>query len=329
MAYIVQFDTSEEDIEKALAHRIHVISLSAKNAQDRDVVLAELFETVQNQIDAETGTRFRASRPDAFEPIEKHVVVEAVESPETSSVLAATSKLCFVLMPFSEKFDAVYRSLIAPVVTELGLTVVRADELSAPGSIIEQIRVAIQQARLCVVDLTSNNANVMFELGLAQAAGKPTVLLSQDLSQLPFDVSSQRIIKYDGSSPQSAQSHLRAALTTVLSSDRLAKAEHLFASRHYRAAILEAFIVLDVGLRHLAARSQNEKLRLDKAKPMGEVVRKLEQVKILSIDERMILGKVMRIRNNAVHLPEESAREDASKVIAAAKQFLARFDLES
>lgn len=329
MAYIVQFDTSEEDIEKALAHRIHVISLSAKNAQDRDVVLAELFETVQNQIDAETGTRFRASRPDAFEPIEKHVVVEAVESPETSSVLAATSKLCFVLMPFSEKFDAVYRSLIAPVVTELGLTVVRADELSAPGSIIEQIRVAIQQARLCVVDLTSNNANVMFELGLAQAAGKPTVLLSQDLSQLPFDVSSQRIIKYDGSSPQSAQSHLRAALTTVLSSDRLAKAEHLFASRHYRAAILEAFIVLDVGLRHLAARSQNEELRLDKAKPMGEVVRKLEQVKILSMDERMILGKVMRIRNNAVHLPEESAREDASKVIAAAKQFLARFDLES
>lgn len=122
---------------------------------------------------------------------------------------------------------------------------------------------------------------------------------------------------------------MRAALTTVLSSDRLAKAEHLFASRHYRAAILEAFIVLDVGLRHLAARSQNEKLRLDKAKPMGEVVRKLEQVKILSIDERMILGKVMRIRNNAVHLPEESAREDASKVIAAAKQFLARFDLES
>src|SRR5882724_7095824 len=120
-------------------------------------------------------------------------------------------------MPFSEKFDAVYRTLIAPVATELRLTVVRADELSAPGSVIEQIRVAIQQAQLCVVDLTGKNANVMFELGLAQAAGKPTVLLSQDLSQLPFDVRSQRVIKYDGSNPQAAQGHLRNALKTVLS----------------------------------------------------------------------------------------------------------------
>ena len=62
---------------------------------------------------------------------------------------------------------------------------------------------------------------------------------------------------------------------------------------------------------------------------MGEVVRKLEAAKILSVDERKILVDVMRVRNNAVHLPEESAREDASKVIAAAKEFLARFDAEN
>jgi len=328
MAYVVQFDASEEEIESALADRIHVVSLSTKNGQTRDAVLAELFETVQKQADTETGSKFRASRPDAFEAIDNSVVAEAVESPEKSPVLAATSKLCFVLMPFSEKFDAVYRTLISPVVAELGLTVVRADELSAPGSIIEQIRVAIQQARLFVVDLTGNNANVMYELGLAQAAGKPTVLLSQDLSRLPFDVQAQRIIKYDGTNPQSSQSHLRAALKTVLSSDRLAKAELLFASGHYRAAILEAFIVLDVGLRQLAAKSQDEGLRFDRTKPMGEVVRKLERAEILSVDERKILVEVMRIRNNAVHLPEESAREDADKVVVAAKQFLSRFDVD-
>jgi len=329
MAYVVQFDALEKEIEQALIDRIHVVSLPTKNGESRDAVLAELFETAQKHIDAETGARYRASRPDAFEPIGKQVVAEAIEMPLGSSVLGATSKLCFVLMPFTEKFDAVYRTLIAPVVAELGLTVVRADELSAPGSIIEQIRVAIQQARLCVVDLTGNNANVMYELGLAQAAGKPTVLLSQDISHLPFDVQAQRIIKYDGSNPQLSRSHLRAALKTVLSSDRLAKAEHLFASGHYRAAILESFIVLDVGLRQLATRSDNEKLRLDKFKPMGEVVRKLEAANILSVHERMTLVEVMRIRNNAVHLPEESAREDAEKVVAAAKQFLTRFDVDN
>jgi hypothetical protein len=169
----------------------------------------------------------------------------------------------------------------------------------------------------------------MFELGLAQAAGKSTVLLSQDLAHLPFDVSSQRIIKYDGLEPQSAKSQLKAALKTVLSSDRLARAELLFASGHYRAAILEAFIVLDVGFRRLAAKSKNEKLRLDKAKPMGEVVRKLEEAKILSLAERTLLVEVMRIRNNAVHLPDESSRGDATKVVDTAKQFLARFDMDN
>jgi len=328
MAYVVQFDASEEEIEKALADRIHVVSLSTKNGQSRDAALAELFDTVQKQIDAKSGSKFRASRPDAFEAIDNSVVAEAVESPGKSPVLAATSKLCFVLMPFSEKFDAVYRTLIAPAVAELGLTVVRADELSAPGSIIEQIRVAIQQARLCVVDLTGNNANVMYELGLAQAAGKPTILLSQDISRLPFDIGSQRIIVYDGLKPESSQSHLRSALKTVLSSDRLAKAEQLFASGHYRAAILEAFIVLDVGLRQLARK--NHLSQKDNVRPtmMRDVIASLAQSKILTSEQRNALGNVQQIRNKAVHIPDEPPEQDAKLVIDAAKQFLPLFDAE-
>jgi hypothetical protein len=329
MAYVIQFDTPKRAIESALVDRIHVVSLSTKNGQSRDAVLAEFFESVQKQVDTQVGTRFRASRPDAFEPIEEQVMSQAVELAEMSSVLAATSKLCFVLMPFSEQFDTVYRTLIAPVVTELGLTVVRADELSAPGSIMEQIRVAIQQARLCVVDLTSNNANVMFELGMAQASGKPTVLLSQDLSRLPFDVKSQRIIKYDGSNPQLSQVHLRAALKTVLSSDRLVTAENLFASAHYRAAILEAFIVLDMGVRQLVIKNESEKLRPERAMIFGELVRRLEEVKILKAEQRNMLLEASRIRNAAVHLPAEPARGEASKVMAVAKRFIAQFDVDN
>ncbi|MGA2862929.1 MAG: SIR2 family protein [Verrucomicrobiota bacterium] len=329
MAYVVQFDATEEDVEKALSDRIHLISLSTGANRTRDDTLAELFESVQKRMDTDAGTRFRASRPDAFEPLEGHIIARAVGSSEASAVLAATSTLCFVLMPFSEKFDVAYRKLIAPVAAEAGLTVARADELSAPGSIIERIRVAIQQARVCIVDLTETNANVMFELGLAQAAGKPTVLLSQDLSRLPFGVRSQRIIKYDGSNPQAAQPRLRAALKAVLSSERLMEAKQLIGSGHYRAAILEAIIFLEVGLRELAARSGDERLRLAKAKPMGEVVRKLEEAKILSVDERKILIEVMRIRNQAVHLHDEPTQGDASKVIVAAEQFSARFDKRS
>ena len=328
MAYVVQFDASEEEIEKALEDRIHVVSLTTSDAHSRDAVLADLFETVQKQLDTETGSKFRASRPDAFETIDNSVVAEAVESPDKSSVLAATSKLCFVLMPFSEKFDSVYRTLIAPVVTELGLAVVRADELSAPGSIIEQIRVAIQQARLCVVDLTGNNANVMYELGLAQAARKPTILLSQDISRLPFDVHTQRFIIYDGLNPESSQSHLRAALKTVLSSDRLAKAELLFASGHYRAAILEAFIVLDVGLRQLAAKNHLHQKENVRPTMMRDIMTSLARAQLLKPDEQNTFVAVQQIRNKAVHFPDEPAELEAKSVIDAAKQFIPLFDAE-
>jgi HEPN domain-containing protein len=329
MAYVVQFDATDEDVEKALGDRIHVVSLSTGAKRSRDEALADLFRTVQKQMDTDAGAKFRASRPDAFEPLERHVVAGAVESAEASTVLAATSNLCFVLMPFSERFDVVYRTLIVPVATELGLTVVRADELSAPGSIMEQIRVAIQQARLCIADLTENNANVMFELGLAQAAGKPTVLLSQDLSGLPFDVRSQRIVKYDESNPRSAQAQLEQSLKTVLSTDRLMNAKRLFSLGHYRAAVWEAFDVLQYGLRRLSARGQFKRLGLHKTGPLGEILTRLESAKVLSAKERASLVEVMSIRNNAVHLPDEPTQDEASKVVNVAEQFLARFGADS
>jgi hypothetical protein len=203
---------------------------------------------------------------------------------------------------------------------------VRADELSAPGAIMEQIRVAIQQARLCIADLTEKNANVMFELGFAQAAGKPAVLLSQDLSNLAFDVQSQRVIKYQAAKPDEAQVHLRRALKTVLSGDRLTRAKQLFGSGHYRAAILEAFIALDVGLRRVPGKTGDETLVIDKMVPIREVLMRWEKRGDLTAKERKLLDEVIRIRNNAVHLPAEPTQTEAKKVLSAAETFLTRFD---
>ena len=154
------------------------------------------------------------------------------------------------------------------------------------------------------------------------------MLLSQDLSQLPFDVKSQRVIKYDGANPHLSRPPLRAALKTVLSSDRLAKSEHLFSGGHYRAAILESFMLLEVMLRQLAAKSGCEKPGLETIRPMGEVVRKLEKAKILGPEERKTLTEAIRIRNSAVHVLNEPSKMDASIVINATKQFLARFDAD-
>ncbi len=43
------------------------------------------------------------------------------------------------------------------------------------------------------------NANVFYELGYAHALGKPTILLAQRDSKLPFDIQSFRVVFYNDS----------------------------------------------------------------------------------------------------------------------------------
>ena len=96
-------------------------------------------------------------------------------------------------MALRGRSDEVYRTLIAPTVQTLGLVAIRADEIPSPGFVMEQIRTAIQQSRICIADVTGNNPNVLYEIGLAHATKKPLILLAQEGSLLPFDVAQQRV----------------------------------------------------------------------------------------------------------------------------------------
>ena len=101
----------------------------------------------------------------------------------------------FVLMPFSADFAEIY-DLIRDTALHVGLRCFRADAISAAGPIIDQIFESIAKSGLVVADLTGRNQNVMYELGLASAMGKQTLLLSQDIQDVPFDVRHQRVLTY-------------------------------------------------------------------------------------------------------------------------------------
>lgn len=103
----------------------------------------------------------------------------------------------FVVMKFGEPYDSIYREVIQPVTTAAGYEVVRADEFSGPGIIVEDIVRAIREADVVIAEMTPVNANVFYELGYAHALGKPTVLLAERGQALPFDVSGWRAIFYD------------------------------------------------------------------------------------------------------------------------------------
>ncbi len=102
----------------------------------------------------------------------------------------------FVLMPFAEEFSNVYEHFIKPVLEKAGFTVQRADDIENQQSILRDVIERIETSDLIVADLTTINPNVFYELGLAHARGKPVILMTQYLEDVPFDIQSYRVLEY-------------------------------------------------------------------------------------------------------------------------------------
>jgi hypothetical protein len=66
-----------------------------------------------------------------------------------------------------------------------------------------------------LADLTDKNPNVYYELGLAHAARKPVLLLTQDIEDVPFDLRGLRVITYAVQDPRWGEV-LRLAITQGL-----------------------------------------------------------------------------------------------------------------
>ncbi|MDX6274148.1 MAG: hypothetical protein QOJ92_1358 [Frankiales bacterium] len=115
---------------------------------------------------------------------------------------APAGTTCFIMQPFSAPLGGYYELIFKPAVEQAGLTAVRADaEIFGTGKIIDQIWRGIRNAKVLVAELTTKNANVFYELGLAHALEKPVVLVSSNQDDVPFDLKHIRVILYDQTDP--------------------------------------------------------------------------------------------------------------------------------
>jgi tetratricopeptide (TPR) repeat protein len=94
-------------------------------------------------------------------------------------------------------FDRVYQDLVAPAVREAELEPIRADQEVSGGIVHKPMFERLILCPFAVVDLTTANANVYYELGVRHAF-KPfsTVQIIAGSSRLPFDVQMLRTILY-------------------------------------------------------------------------------------------------------------------------------------
>jgi hypothetical protein len=109
------------------------------------------------------------------------------------SDLRLDSKLVFVLTPFHPEYRATYEVIVS-VCTNIGLKCMRGDEEHVVGDIFRHILKLLAESRLVIANLDGRNPNVFYELGIAQALGKPVLMLASSEQHVPFDIRSTRII---------------------------------------------------------------------------------------------------------------------------------------
>jgi tetratricopeptide (TPR) repeat protein len=104
-------------------------------------------------------------------------------------------------MPFGIKedidFNAVFRELIKPALEGAGFEVFRADEEMRAGNIRTDMFQELLLADLVVADLSIDNPNVWYELGVRHALRKRGVVqITCRRDQMPFDLLTERSVRY-------------------------------------------------------------------------------------------------------------------------------------
>lgn len=151
------------------------------------------------------------------------IIAPAVPEPVAPEKDSSPSDKCFVIMPFAEPINSYYKPIIFRAITEAKLKPLRGDDSQISAAIYQQIWNAINSAAVCVADVTGQNANVMYELGLAHALRKPAVLMIQETQDIPFDLRHIRYILYDTKKvdwQKQLRSRLRAALNATINDPR-------------------------------------------------------------------------------------------------------------
>jgi hypothetical protein len=163
-------------------------------------------------------------------------------------------------MPFDPKYYEIYSEVYRPICAQNGLVCSRVDEISRPGSITRDIVEGIIDADVVIADLTSQNPNVFYELGIAHSIGNKTIMTAQALQDVPFDVRSYRVLVYEQSISGSRQlgSDLDKAIKELLASlDRTSNpVQEAVGARSIIGSRKRTLLIKYIDLAHLPPRMQ-------------------------------------------------------------------------
>jgi tetratricopeptide (TPR) repeat protein len=138
----------------------------------------------------------------------------------------STPRRAFIIMPFGLKkmpdgaeidCDQVYNEFLVPAIAEAGLVPHRADAERRGGNIHIDMFMDLLLSEFVVADLTMDNANVWYEIGVRHALRAGGAVLVYALrDRLPFDIANQRMFRYTLKGGRLDPDHLAVERTNLV-----------------------------------------------------------------------------------------------------------------
>jgi len=157
------------------------------------------------------GAEYELSKP-AREIIRMFTVAKGFEDKNSLDIRVDYPEV-FVVMPFSQPWsDEVFTNLFKPGIEDANFVASRGDSIVRVGDLSTNIWRSITQAGVIVAEVSVPNPNVYYELGLADALGKPIFLFKQESATLPADFGGTHYYNYDLADLTSGRQKLAAEL---------------------------------------------------------------------------------------------------------------------
>jgi hypothetical protein len=135
-----------------------------------------------------------------------------------------TELRAFVVRPFGTKggvdFDFVHRELIGPVLAQCDIRGSTTEVIARAGNIRTDMFEQLLLADIVIADISIDNANVYYELGVRHSLRpRTTILIRARKDEVPFDLKTDRYLEYDADDPGGSRANLAEALRQSLISD--------------------------------------------------------------------------------------------------------------
>lgn len=248
---------------------------------------------------------------------------------------------CFVIMGFGEKtdfqanpqrllnLDRTYEQIIEPAVKASGLTCVRADKIVHSTVIDKPMYEYLNDADLVVADLSTSNANAIYELGVRHAL-RPykTIVMAEQGFKFPFDLNHLSILKYEHMGKgilyeevERAKAALQARIVAALQADEVDSPVFMFLPQRMgkpaAAAAAEAAVQDQTSLADLMELLTSRKQKVQKPDDWLAVLKVLDRLKNLQPNDPFV------VQQQAL-ATYKSESPDAVASLVAAKDLLAQ-----